>query len=99
MAHTLTVNNKRLHEYYTKNSSINFETMNLILLDFLENLTVDMTQLLQSSFNGQLLTELKDLKQQIGTLQESFTLKMSDNNKAFIETLKDKLSLSGTENQ
>jgi hypothetical protein len=99
MAHTLTVNNKRLHEYYTKNSSINFETMNLILLDFLENLTVDMTQLLQSSFNGQLLTELKELKQQIGTLQESFTVKMSDNNKAFIETLKDKLSVSGTESQ
>jgi|694.fasta_scaffold143585_1 hypothetical protein len=99
MAHTLTVNNKRLHEYYTKNSSVNFETMNLILLDFLENLTVDMTQLLQSSFNGQLLTEVKELKQQINTLQDSFIVKMSDNNKLFIETLKDKLLVSGTESQ
>lgn len=97
MEHTLSVNNKRLHEYYTKNSSVNFETMNLILLDFLENLTVDMTQLLQSSFNGQLLTEVKELKQQINTLQDSFIVKMSDNNKLFIETLKDKLSVSGTE--
>ena len=97
MSHVLTVNNKRLHDYYSKNSSVNFETMNLILLDFLENLTVDMTQLIQSSFNGQLLSEVKELKQQINTLHDSFTLKMSDNNKLFIETLKDKLMVSGTE--
>ena len=97
MAHTLSVNNKRLHDYYSKNSSVNFETMNLILLDFLENLTVDMTQLIQSSFNGQLLSEVKELKQQIITLQDTFSLKMSDHNKHFIETLKDKLLVSGTE--
>ena len=97
MTHVLTVNNKRLHDYYSKNSSVNFETMNLILLDFLENLTVDMTQLIQSSFNGQLLSEVKDIKQQINTLQDSFSSKMSDNNKLFIETLKDKLLVSGTE--
>ena len=67
MTHTLSVTNKRLHDYYSKNTSVNFETMNLILLDFLENLTVDMTQLLQSSFNGQLLTEVKELKNQLNT--------------------------------
>ena len=99
MTHTLSVTNKRLHDYYSKNTSVNFETMNLILLDFLENLTVDMTQLLQSSFNGQLLTEVKELKQQLNSLQDNFTVKMSDNNKAFIDTLKDKLLVSGTENQ
>jgi len=99
MAHTLSINNKRLHDYYTKNSSVNFETMNLILLDFLENLTVDMTQLIQSSFNGQLLSEVKGIKEQINTLQDSFSLKMNDHNKMFIETLKDKLLVSGTENQ
>ncbi len=99
MTHTLSVTNKRLHDYYSKNTSVNFETMNLILLDFLENLTVDMTQLLQSSFNGQLLTEVKELKQQLNSLQDNFTVKMGDNNKAFIETLKDKLLVSGTENQ
>ena len=99
MTHVLSVNNKRLHDYYTKNSSVNFETMNLILLDFLENLTVDMTQLIQSSFNGQLLSEVKGIKEQINTLQDSFSLKMNDHNKMFIETLKDKLLVSGTENQ
>lgn len=97
MTHLLSVNNKRLHDYYTKNSSVNFETMNLILLDFLENLTVDMTQLIQSSFNGQLLSEVKELKQQINTLQDTFSLKMIEHNKHFIETLKDKLLVSGTD--
>jgi hypothetical protein len=71
--------------------------MNLILLDFLENLTVDMTQLIQSSFNGQILSEVKELKQQIHTLQDSFSVRLIEHNKAFIETLKDKLSLSSTE--
>jgi hypothetical protein len=98
MTHELKINNKRLFDFYSKNPTINIETMNLILLDFLEKLSLDMTQLMQSSFNGQLLSEIKELKQQMNTLQESFILKMSDNNKTFIETLKDKLQLSGTEN-
>ena len=98
MAYQLTLNNKRLFDFYSKNPTINIETMNLILLDFLEKLSLDMTQLMQSSFNGQLLSEIKDLKQQMNSLHESFTTKMSDNNKTFIETLKDKLQVSGTEN-
>ena len=98
MAYELKLNNKRLFEFYSKNPTINIETMNLILLDFLEKLSLDMTQLMQSSFNGQLLSELKELKQQMNSLQESFITKMSENNKSFIETLKDKLQVSGTEN-
>jgi hypothetical protein len=98
MAYELKLTNKRLFDFYSKNPTINIETMNLILLDFLEKLSLDMTQLMQSSFNGQLLSELKDLKQQMNSLQESFITKMSDNNKTFIETLKDKLQVSGTEN-
>ena len=98
MAYELKLNNKRLFDFYSKNPTINIETMNLILLDFLEKLSLDMTQLMQSSFNGQLLSELKELKQQMNSLQESFITKMSDNNKTFIETLKDKLQVSGTEN-
>ena len=98
MSYELKLNNKRLFDFYSKNPTINIETMNLILLDFLEKLSLDMTQLMQSSFNGQLLSELKELKQQMNSLQESFITKMSDNNKTFIETLKDKLQVSGTEN-
>jgi hypothetical protein len=98
MTHELKLNNKRLFDFYTKNPTINIETMNLILLDFLEKLSIDMTQLMQSSFNGQLLSEIKELKHQMNTLQESFILKMSDNNKSFIETLKDKLQVAGTDN-
>ncbi len=98
MAYELKLNNKRLFDFYSKNPTINIETMNLILLDFLEKLSLDMTQLMQSSFNGQLLSELKELKQQMNSLQESFITKMSENNKSFIETLKDKLQVSGTEN-
>jgi hypothetical protein len=98
MAYQLTLTNKRLFDFYSKNPTINIETMNLILLDFLEKLSLDMTQLMQSSFNGQLLSEIKDLKQQMNSLHETFTTKMSDNNKLFIETLKDKLQVSGTEN-
>ena len=87
MAYELKLNNKRLFDFYSKNPTINIETMNLILLDFLEKLSLDMTQLMQSSFNGQLLSELKELKQQMNSLQESFITKMSENNKVTMKKI------------
>ena len=65
------ISNKRIYDYYKKNPSVNIETMNLILLDFMEQLSTDMTSLLQNTFQGQVMTEMKELRQQIGTLQDS----------------------------
>lgn len=56
------IHNKRIYEYYKSNPNISIETMNLILLDFMEKMSTDMTSLMQNTFQGQLMTEMKDVK-------------------------------------
>ena len=79
------ISNKRIYDYYKKNPSIQIETMNLILLDFMEQLSTDMTALLQSTFQGQLMAEVKELKQQMSVLQDSMVARIQKNNEDFME--------------
>jgi len=39
-----TINNKRIFDYYKSNTNVNIESMNLIMLDFMEQLGNDMTK-------------------------------------------------------
>lgn len=91
------ITNARICDYYNKHPSISIETMNLILLDFLENLTLDMTSLIQHTFESQILSEIKEIKNTVNTLNDSFTLNLNEHNKSFIETLK--LIMSVHENE
>ena len=104
------IRNKRIYDYYNKNTNINIETMNLILLDLMERLSTDMTALLQNTFQGQLMSEVKDvkqqllgevrdMKQQITTLQESLVVKINKTNEDFLEKTKLVFSLSTSDNK
>ena len=92
--HQIIINNKRIYDYYKLNSNISIETMNIILLDFMEKMSTDMTALMQNTFQGQLMTEVKDMKQQLTSLQESLFTKINKNNDEFIEKTKLVLSVS-----
>ena len=93
----MTVNNKRIHDYYKKNPSIDFESMNLVLLDFMDKISNDMSKVLQNTLQGQLLQEVKDIKGQLSVLQESLFGKITETNKSFLETLKLLLSMNSSE--
>ena len=93
------ISNKRIYDYYKKNTGINIETMNLILLDFIEQLSIDMTTLLQNTFQGQIMAEVKDMKQQITSLQESLFTKIIKTNDEFIEKTKMVISISTNDNK
>lgn len=93
----MTINNKRIHDYYKKNSSVDFESMNLVLLDFMEKISTDMTKLLQNTLQGQLLQEVKDIKSQLSMFQENLFVKVAETNKSFLETLKLILSMNSSD--
>jgi hypothetical protein len=93
----MTVNNKRIHDYYKKNPSVDFESMNLVLLDFMDKISHDMSKVLQNTLQGQLLQEVKEIKGQLSLFQESVLGKVSETNKSFIETMKLLLSMNSSE--
>ena len=93
----MTVNNKRIHDYYKKNPSVDFESMNLVLLDFMDKISHDMSKVLQNTLQGQLLQEVKEIKCQLSLFQDSVLGKVSETNKTFIETMKLLLSMNSSE--
>ena len=95
--YSMTVNNKRIHDYYKKNPSVDFESMNLVLLDFMDKISHDMSKVLQNTLQGQLLQEVKEIKGQLSLFQENILGKVSETNKSFVETLKLLLSMNSSE--
>jgi len=93
----MTVSNKRIYDYYKKNPSIDFESMNLVLLDFMDKISHDMSKVLQNTLQGQLLQEVKEIKGQLSLFQENILGKVTETNKSFVETLKLLLSMNSSE--
>lgn len=85
--YTVTITNKRIYNYYSENPNINIETMNLILLDFMEQLGTDMTKILVNSTLGDVLTHVKELKQHVTTFNDGLVSRISDTNKTFITSI------------
>lgn len=86
--HTLSVSNKRLHEFYSANQHISFEAMNLILLGFLEPLNSDIGKLNNLTTTGEILNYVKEIKLGMASLSDSVALKLDGHNRHFLETTK-----------
>ena len=96
--HTITINNKRIYDYYNANKNVNIESMNLILLDFMEQLGNDMTKVLSNSVFGEILSNVKEIKQQVNSLNDQISLKIQEHNNSFIETTKLVIGMASSEN-
>ena len=93
-----TINNKRIFDYYNANKNVDIESMNIILLDFIEQLGNDMTKVLSNSIFGEILNNVKDIKQQVNSFNDNIALKLQEHNKSFIETTKLVIGSSSSEN-
>jgi hypothetical protein len=96
--HVITFSNKRIVDYYNTNPNINIESMNLILLDFMEQLGNDMTKILSNTVFGEILKNVKDIKQQVHSLNDNFSLKLQENTKSFLDTTKLVIGMASNDN-
>ena len=95
---TIQINNRRVYEFYNKNPNINIETMNLLLLDFINQIGTDMTKVMSNTLFGEILSNVKDIKQQVNSLTDTFSIKIHDCNKDFMDTIKLVIGASTSEN-
>jgi hypothetical protein len=66
-SYTITISNKRIFEYYQTHPHVSIESMNLVLLDLIENISDDMTKLVQDTVLGDILREVKDINYKVLT--------------------------------
>ena len=103
--YTLTLTNKRVYDFYKKNDTISFETMNLLFLDFIEKLNGDLTQTINTSANLEVLSIVKDLSSQVfnlnnnvSSMSSSISLKFHETNKDYLNNIKLLLESSSSYN-
>ena len=93
----LSTNNKRIYDFYKNNQTIDFETMNLIMIDFIEKLNMDLNKTISNTINGEILSSVKELKEQITNVGRTFNESITSQNKEYIENIKMIIQLSSTQ--
>jgi len=108
MDYTIAVKNKDIWDFYDKHKNLNFEEMNLILIDMMENMFESMNPSLNTTIASQLLDNMKSLQNQVSNVTEmvsksqtdmntNFTLKFMEFKKDYIEDVKMILANNATE--
>jgi len=66
--------NKRICKFYADNPNINFDSMNLAFIDFIEKMQVDMKTAVSSTIQSQILSNMNENTQQIHDLKTALSL-------------------------
>jgi len=72
--YTIAVNNKKIYDFYNENPNVNFESANLLLIDFMDSIFNNMTNDLNSNINSQLLSFMKDNQTKIENFTNSLNI-------------------------
>ena len=95
--HVLSTNNKRIYDFYKNNPTIDFDTMNLIMIDFIEKLNNDMSKTISTTINNEILSSVKELKEQLTNVGHTFNESITSQNKEYIENIKMIIQLSSNQ--
>ena len=76
--YSITITNKRIYDFYKKNPSLNFEQMSLLCVDLFENVLQDATNNMNNTISYQILSECKELNNQVLAIQNTITKMNSD---------------------
>ena len=98
MSNTITIHNKKIYDFYTSNPTINIEAMNLLLIKFIEELGTDMSKMLTNTIQGEILNNVKEIKNELSVIGNNISSKVQEYNKQFIENIKLIISVSSNEN-
>lgn len=105
------INNEKVFEFYKKNSSLNFEQINLLCVGLFENILQDANTTLNNSITSQILTEclenthkLNEMSNEISKINNNITklnneivIKFFDIKKDYIEEVKNIININGNE--
>ena len=83
MDYTLSLKNKDVWEFYDKHKHLNFEDMNIVLIDILEQLFESANPSLNTNIASQLIDNMKQLQTQVSTVTEMFSKSQQDMNTNF----------------
>ena len=96
--YSITIKNKRIYDFYKNNPNINFEALNLLLLDFIQNINNDLSKTIQNTINQEILNSIRDIKNELSNNHQSVCIKFHELNKEYTENIKVLLQSSSSIN-
>lgn len=108
MSHVISINNKKVYDFYQEHKNLNFENMNVVFVDVLENLLRSTNPTLDANVAAALLDTIKGLQNQVDNMNNiicknvddvstMFTLKFVEFKKEYIQDLQIILSNNAQE--
>jgi len=108
MDYSLTLNNKKVFEFYNEHKNLNFENMNILFVDILDSLLRNTNPSLDSNVAAALLDNMKALQRQVLNIKDTveknqtdigtmFTLKFVDFKRDYMEDMRMILSSNANE--
>ena len=83
MDYTIAVKNKTIYEFYNKHQNLNFEEINIIFINILEQLFESANPSLNTNIASQLIDNMRTLQTQVSNVTEMFSKSQSDMNTIF----------------
>jgi len=81
--HNITINNKRIFDFVKNNPDIDLETLNLLMIDFIEKINTNMNKTLINTINKEILNSVKQLE-----------TKLQDANSKYVENIKTTIQIN-----
>jgi hypothetical protein len=81
--YNMTLNNKKVFEFYTNNPSLNFETINVLCVDLFENILQDNSITINNSITKQILNKCIENNYKIDDINRIMTTNLSSINNNF----------------
>ena len=108
MEKTLTITNKKVLDFYNEHTNLNFENMNVLFVDILENVLQNANPSLDSTVAATILDTMKSLQSQVLGIKDTveknqtdigtmFSLKFVDFKRDYMEDMKLILSSNASE--
>ena len=94
----ITMNNQRIYTFYKENPNIQIETMNILLIDFLQNIGKDISQTMSHVIFGEIQSDIKHMKTEVKNLNDTFAVKLHEHNREYIENIKNYIALASNDN-
>ena len=77
MSCQIVIDNERITDFYNKNPHINIETVNLMFIDILENVTNKMDEKCLNNINNEILENVSYIKTMVSTVKDDIFGKMN----------------------
>ena len=98
MNYSMNIDNKKVFDFYKENPTINFEDMNIMLVDILNKIVGEISPSMDSTFAFSIINEMKNINNKLNNNDNLFNNKFGEFKKEYISDINSILKNNNNDN-